>query len=116
MRLRVLRNLCGWTRPELARRADLSPLTITSYEIGKVQPSAAALGRLADALGCSIDALYGRELSDRIRESVAASRAAQGLPPTITDPATLERVAAILRLVSPDWQNTPEKDDQAMTG
>jgi hypothetical protein len=29
-------------------------------------------------------------------EYVTASRAAQGLPPTITDPATLAKVAAIL--------------------
>ncbi|MCH7229597.1 hypothetical protein L0U85_01780 [Glycomyces sp. L485] len=31
-----------------------------------------------------------------IKERVAASRAAQGLPPVITDPAAIERVAAIL--------------------
>jgi hypothetical protein len=31
-----------------------------------------------------------------IQERVAASRAAQGLPPVITDPATIERVAALL--------------------
>jgi hypothetical protein len=33
---------------------------------------------------------------------VTASRAAQGLPPVVTDPATLERVAAVLRLVPGD--------------
>jgi hypothetical protein len=31
---------------------------------------------------------------------VTASRAAQGLPSVVTDPAALERVAAVLRLVS----------------
>jgi hypothetical protein len=31
-----------------------------------------------------------------IEERVAASRAAQGLPPTVADPGTLARVAAIL--------------------
>ncbi|HET9256649.1 MAG TPA: hypothetical protein VFO16_15815, partial [Pseudonocardiaceae bacterium] len=35
------------------------------------------------------------------RAKVAASRASQGLPPVITDPATLERVAAVFRLVLP---------------
>lgn len=37
---------------------------------------------------------------DRISRKVATSRAAQGLPPAIEDPATLERVAAIFRLVA----------------
>jgi hypothetical protein len=40
------------------------------------------------------------ELRAQVRAKVAASRAAQGLPPVITDPATLERVAAVLRLVA----------------
>lgn len=31
-----------------------------------------------------------------VAEITAASRAKQGLPPTVTDPATLERVAALL--------------------
>lgn len=35
-----------------------------------------------------------RELT--IQERVTASRAAQGLPPVVTDPAVIERVAAIL--------------------
>lgn len=35
-----------------------------------------------------------RELT--IQERVTASRAAQGLPPVVTDPAAIERVAAIL--------------------
>ncbi|MDA8372450.1 MAG: hypothetical protein M0026_21700 [Nocardiopsaceae bacterium] len=35
-----------------------------------------------------------RELT--IKERVTASRAAQGLPPVVTDPAAIERVAAIL--------------------
>lgn len=33
-----------------------------------------------------------------ITERVAASRAAQGLPPTITDPQALARIAAVLRV------------------
>jgi hypothetical protein len=37
--------------------------------------------------------------SPEIRAKVATSRAKQGLPPVIEDPATLERVAAVLRLV-----------------
>jgi hypothetical protein len=35
-----------------------------------------------------------------LRAKVATSRAAQGLPPTVQDPAALERAAAVLRLVA----------------
>lgn len=36
---------------------------------------------------------------DRVGERVAASRAAQGLPPTITDPAILQAVVDVFRAV-----------------
>ncbi|MFG1879509.1 hypothetical protein ACGFIV_32210 [Sphaerisporangium sp. NPDC049003] len=38
-------------------------------------------------------------MNDEMRARVAASRAAQGLPPVIEDLAVLERVAAVFRLV-----------------
>lgn len=44
--------------------------------------------------------LHAARADDHLRAAVAASRAAQGLPPTVTDPATLERVAAVLRLAA----------------
>ncbi|MGH3547087.1 MAG: hypothetical protein ACRDQU_02985 [Pseudonocardiaceae bacterium] len=40
--------------------------------------------------------------TELLRAEVTASRAKQGLPPTIEDPAVLERVAAILRLAEVD--------------
>lgn len=45
-----------------------------------------------------------------LREYVARSRAAQGLPPTVKDPATLERAAAALRLMVPqtDQRHRPK--------
>lgn len=39
---------------------------------------------------------------DHLRAAVAASRTAQGLPPTVMDPAELERVAAVLWRVGTD--------------
>lgn len=57
-RLRALREDAGWKRPVLARRAGLSVSTIRDYEHGYHAPSAAALGRLAVALHCSIDELF----------------------------------------------------------
>ncbi len=111
MRLRALRNLCGWSRPELARRADLSPLTITSYEIAKVQPSAAALGRLADALGCQIDALFRRGPDD-LREYTSAT--AEAMPPMTDDEC--RAVGLILRRIDARRATQTRIDDQATTG
>jgi transcriptional regulator with XRE-family HTH domain len=77
-RLRALRNVAGLTRPALAARADLSPLTVTGYEAGKTTPSAAALGRLAAALGCAVDAFYD---SGRDERGEYWSAACAALPP-----------------------------------
>ena len=38
-------------------------------------------------------------MSAELRAKVAGSRAQQGLPPTVEDPAALERAASVLRLV-----------------
>ncbi|UGQ09358.1 hypothetical protein LO772_20720 [Yinghuangia sp. ASG 101] len=38
---------------------------------------------------------------DEMRERVARSRAAQGLPPTIEDLAVIERVARVFELIEP---------------
>jgi len=44
---------------------------------------------------------------ERLREFVARTRAEQGLPPTVEDPTTLDRIAAVFRLVkdAKDGQN-----------
>jgi hypothetical protein len=39
--------------------------------------------------------------SPELRAKVTRTRAAQGLPPVVRDPAVLERVAVVLRLVDP---------------
>ena len=68
-RLRGLRHSAGWTRAILADRAVLATSTIQAYEQGRAAPSAAALGRLAMALSCSIDDLYVR--TDAVMADVA---------------------------------------------
>jgi hypothetical protein len=40
-----------------------------------------------------------QDVAAALRRKVIESRARQGLPPTITDPATVERIASIMRLV-----------------
>lgn len=51
--------------------------------------------------------------AEQIREAAArlvAERAAQGLPPKVTDPVVLARIAAILR--SPETEREREPDSQ----
>lgn len=40
---------------------------------------------------------------------MARTRAEQGLPPTVIDPGTLERVAAVFRLVASDELPVPKR-------
>lgn len=52
---------------------------------------------------------------EEIRERVAKSRAKQGLSPTLTDVATIERIAAIFLLdPSEDVDRRPEKRDSVV--
>lgn len=55
-RLRELRAAQRLTLSELGQRCGLSQYSVWSYESGRREPSYAAACRLADALGCSLDA------------------------------------------------------------
>lgn len=45
---------------------------------------------------------------DELDAKVVRTRAEQGLPPVVEDPATLERVAAIFRLMAPNEPALPK--------
>ena len=59
-RIADLRRARGMSQDELAELATLSRISIARYESGKIEPGAKALGRIADALEVSSDALLGR--------------------------------------------------------
>lgn len=46
---------------------------------------------------------------EELRDWVTASRAKQGLPPTVEDPGVLERAAAAFRVIAPADQPAPPK-------
>ena len=71
-RLRAIRVESGLTRPDLARSCGMSPGTIKDYENGRHAPGAFALGRLATALGCSVDDFYTRFRFEAVSADVAA--------------------------------------------
>ena len=60
-RIREFRKRLGLNQDELAELASLNRVTIAKYESGKVEPSARALSRIADALETTTDALLGRD-------------------------------------------------------
>jgi len=60
-RLKQLRREKNLTQKQIGDAVNLSPITISGWEIGKSMPDAQTLPLLADFLGVSIDYLLGRE-------------------------------------------------------
>jgi transcriptional regulator with XRE-family HTH domain len=67
-RLRLLRDLHGYTQAYLAERVGADNVQISRYETGVIGPSVDTLVKLADVFGCSTDFLLGRSESPRITE------------------------------------------------
>ena len=59
-RLAALRKAAGFTQVELAAELDISQRMVAYYESAGAAPPAHLLPAIAQALGVSIDALYGR--------------------------------------------------------
>jgi len=72
-RLKQLRREKNLTQKQIGDAVNLSPITISGWEIGKSMPDAQTLPLLADFLGVSIDYLLGRETAPL---PVAASQVA----------------------------------------
>ncbi len=53
----ALRKNKGWTRADLAREAHLNPSTVGLIESGRLIPYESQAGKLAAALGVSVDVL-----------------------------------------------------------
>ncbi|WP_297232643.1 helix-turn-helix domain-containing protein [uncultured Flavonifractor sp.] len=64
MRIKEYREAMGLTRIQVADRLGVTKVAVRKWEVGLAMPNADKLPALADLLGCSIDALYGREISE----------------------------------------------------
>ena len=60
-RLRQMRKTKGYTQQEMADFLSVHRTTYTRYELGEVDPPLEVLCRMADLMGCTTDALLGRE-------------------------------------------------------
>lgn len=61
MRIKEIREARGMTRKQIADAVGVSEVAVYYWENGRQKPSADKLPKLAELLGCTIDALYGRE-------------------------------------------------------
>lgn len=59
--IRQARERAGLNQSELARKLGVTPGAVCLMELKGRYPNAAKLPAIADALDCSIDALFGRE-------------------------------------------------------
>ena len=59
--LKPIRMARGYTQVVLATKLNVSQSTVAEWESGATFPSGSKVPEIADALECTIDALYGRE-------------------------------------------------------
>jgi putative transcriptional regulator len=72
--LRAARAERGWSRFEVAKRADVSIDSVRRAETGAHEPGSMTLARIARVLGLSLDALFvGHDGSDGDTGAAAAS-------------------------------------------
>ena len=57
MSIKSAREKSGMTQQDLAMKLEIDQSTVSLWEVGKTQPRAKLLPRLANILGCSIDEL-----------------------------------------------------------
>ena len=61
--IKTLREAAGLTQTELARRLGMKPCSVSIMEKPGRYPDVSKLPAIAEHLGCSIDALFGRSVS-----------------------------------------------------
>lgn len=87
-RIGELRQACGWSQVELAKRLKVAKQTVSNWENENIQPSIEMLIRLAKIFGVTTDYLLGLETIPRL--------SVEGLP---------ETVVAHLALLIEDYRN-----------
>jgi transcriptional regulator with XRE-family HTH domain len=63
-KIKMLRKEKGWSQGQLAMKLGVHPQHISRYETGNSNPSADALGKLAEVFGVSVDYLLNNDADD----------------------------------------------------
>lgn len=74
-RIKVLRELAGWTQDELGEKINVGKGAVSRYEQEKRQPDPEKIHALCDLFDCSADYLLGR--SDQAKPSELSSEDAE---------------------------------------
>ena len=64
--IKTMREAIGITQTELAKKIGVKPCTVSIMEQPGRFPEPSRLPAIADVLGCSIDALFGRTAPEHI--------------------------------------------------
>ena len=109
-KIRELRIAANLSQEQLAELSSLNRVTIAKYEIGRVEPGAQALSRIADALDVSVDTLLGRSdpaqqitPKPRTPEARIVSGAMDRMPPE-----DREKALNVLKAVYSDYFDSAE--------
>jgi transcriptional regulator with XRE-family HTH domain len=62
MNIKECRLATGMKQADLANLLGINTTTVSKWEVGESAPRASQIPAVADALNCSIDALFGREI------------------------------------------------------
>ena len=79
--LKHIRDSKDLSQGDLARRTGLQPAAISHFETGERKPSFDNLIKLADALGVSMDFLFGRDAGHASTASGELLKGFEKLPP-----------------------------------
>ena len=72
--IKTCREAAGLNQSELARKLGVSPCAVSIMELPGKYPATFRLPRIADALDCSIDELFGRIPRPRDKFSIPSER------------------------------------------
>lgn len=61
MSIKSARERCGMTQQDLAVTIGVNQSAVSLWEVGKTQPRAKLLPKLAEILGCTVDELLAEE-------------------------------------------------------
>ena len=69
MLIKELRIAAGLSQADVVRAMNVDSAAVCRWESGQAMPRADKLPALADLLGCTIDALYGRDRPPEILDA-----------------------------------------------
>jgi transcriptional regulator with XRE-family HTH domain len=108
-----LRTDLGLSQFELAMRVPANPASVSRWETGRVKPSRLVRGKLAEALGVTVDEIMGVQavaprpvlapVRDRRQPVLAPLRESVGRVEAIGDQALRELVTQVVAMVNRRW-------------